>query len=270
MPEQSPDYSVILDEEGALRPADIARALSAERKVPFQDVMQSVRKCWGIVEEKAPKAAAEAAAAALTRAGVKARAVPSGLVEDLPPPQPLARLESSPAGLFHASASGGESRADWGRLALLGTAGFTVTDVRQIKSEEREDPSKKVLKMGFSLMTGLPTSMGLPKVPAKKTAETTDIAFTLDIILLAPMERLRVDASRFDFSCLKERMLYDVLGNFKLLLAELARAAPSATLNRGSRILLDKRPVREMGYDALRDMERECRWLLTLKALHPQ
>ncbi len=34
-------------------------------------------------------------------------------------------------------------------------------------------------------------------------------------------------------------------------------------------MILDAKPVREMGYESLDDLERECRWLLTLRCLRP-
>jgi len=157
-----------------------------------------------------------------------------------------------------------------GKLSIIGAACFTVSAPGPAKAPAGEDPSKRVLKTAFSMMTGLPTGMGLPKPPTAKPAETSELAAVLDLVFAEPPERLRVQASRFDYSCLSGRMVYDALGNFRLLLAELAEAAPSARLSRGARVLLEKRPVREMGYDAPEDLERECRWLLTLAALRPR
>ncbi|MBI5244941.1 MAG: hypothetical protein HY922_14840 [Elusimicrobia bacterium] len=267
----SQGYAVLISEEGHLRPADIARALAAARKIPFQDAIQSAHKCWGIVEEGVSKEAAEADAHALNQAGLKALAIPAGLLEDVPAARSIKRMDFSPAGLFPGpeSEQGQAQRVAWERLALIAAAGYRETEVWKAPPGEGSDPAKKMLKMSITLLTGMPTSLGLGQKPAEKKAEVSDFVFILDMVFKEPPERLRIEAGRFDFSCLKERMLCGGLGNFKLLSAELAKAAPKALLSRGAKVLLENRPVREMGYDGPADLERESRWLLTLKALKP-
>ncbi|MEK9146485.1 MAG: hypothetical protein AAB339_12835, partial [Elusimicrobiota bacterium] len=131
------------------------------------------------------------------------------------------------------------------------------------------DPGKKLARTAFSLMTGIPTSLGLGGKPAERKQEEAEQVLLLDLVLEGPPERLRVDARKFDFSCLKTRMVYDVLGNFRQLIRELAGQSEGASRNRGVRVLLEGKPLREMGYDEASDLDRECRWLLTLQALRP-
>lgn len=266
MADPAADYAVLIAEEAQLRPADIARALAAARKVPFQDTMRSARRCWGIVEEGLGKAEAAAAAASLTGAGLRAAAIPGTLVEELPEAEPVCRMEFSSEGLFPETRAGG-GRVPWTRLALIAAAGFRQAEAPRPAAGEAPDPAKKLLKLGFTLATGLPTSLGLGKPPPAPTAPQAEFLLFLDLILKEPARRLRIEGARFDFSCLRKRMLYDVLGNCRQLTADLAAAAPAARRNRGARVFIENRPLREMGYDALSDMERECRWLRTLEAL---
>ena len=60
-------------------------------------------------------------------------------------------------------------------------------------------------------------------------------------------------------------MLYQAMGNLKLVLADQIEAAPEAWLNHGTRVLLEGKPIRTMGYESVDDLERETRWLLTLR-----
>lgn len=263
-------YAVLISGQAPARLADIAQALAAARKVPFQDMMQAVRRSWGIIEDGAAKPAAEATVQALEKAGIKSVAVPSNLVEELPPAEPLAGAQFSPDGLFPVSKEGGAPRLVWQNLALVAAAGYKETEIRHIANPENPDMAKKLLKTGLLLMAGIPPGFGGAKKQPPKAVEVSDLVFVLDLVFKEPARRLRIDARHFDFSCLKERMRYDALGNFKILLDDAARLAPLALLNRGAMVLLEKRPVREMGYEALSDMERECRWLLTLEALKPR
>jgi len=261
-------YSVLIAEEADLRPADIARALAAARQVPFQDMMHSARRCWGIVEERLGKAEAAAAAAALSGAGLRAAAIPGSLVSELPEAEPVLRMQFSSDGLFPETRAGG-GRVPWTRLALIAAAGFRQAEAPKPAAGEALEPAKKLLKLGFTLATGLPTSLGLGKPPLAPTAPGAELILFLDLVLRDPERRLRIEGARFDFSGLKKRMLYDVLGNCRQLTADLAAAAPAARRNRGARVFIESRPLREMGYDALSDLERECRWLRTLEALRP-
>jgi len=270
MGDESLSYAVLISEQEQLRPADIARALAASRKVPFQDMMQAARKCWGIVEDGLSKPDAEAAARALNGAGLKSIAIPSALVEDLPPAEPVARMQFSPEGMFPESKEGELPRVDWRNLALVAAAGFKETEIHNVECAENPDFAKKLIKTGLLLMAGIPPGLGSGKKPLAKPVEISELVFVLDMILKEPSRRMRIDARHFDFSCLKERMAYDTQSNFKLLVGEVARLAPKAQLNHGAKVLLEKRPIREMGYDALRDMERECRWLMSLDALKPR
>jgi len=50
----------------------------------------------------------------------------------------------------------------------------------------------------------------------------------MDVLYKNPLRRLRVDAQKFDYAYLKERKLYQMFGNFKLLVGDVMKAAPEA------------------------------------------
>lgn len=266
---EAPDYAVLVADEASLRPADIARVLAAARKVPLLDMMRQMRHAWGIIEEGVAKAGAEETAKVLEAGGVKALAVPAALLEDLPPAGPATNLIFSGGGLTYAEREAPARHADWRRLALVAAAGVNETTTSAAAPGQVPDVGAKILKAGFSLMTGMPTSLGMGPKPVERKTETTDQVYVVDLVLKDPAERVRIEARRFDFSCLGARKGYNLLANVKVLVGVLAQAAPRAALGRGSRIMLDGRPLREMGYDGLGDLERESRWRLTLAALTP-
>ena len=220
------------------------------------------RHFWGIVSDRSPKDAAEAEANALVEASLPALALPSGRLEDAPDPAPAARLGWSAAEL----AKDGGNLLPWAGVKLLAPAAFRETTVKQISVAEAPDPSKRALKFGLAMATGIPIPLG-GGGSVSKSVEETELGFYLDIILGEPAERWRVNAQHFDFSCLGAVKGLGVLDNFRTLVLELCRLAPGAVRNRGAAILLNSRPMREMGYDGLSDLDRECRWLLTLSAI---
>lgn len=262
-------YAVLLAGDAALRPAELARALAAARKVPVLDLMGPMRRAWGIVEEGVTKGAAEETARVLGAAGLKALAVPAELLEELPPFSRATRLAFSAGDFACAEREAPERRVPWKRLALVAAAALTQSTPPAAAAGDPAEAAKKVIKTGISLMTGMPTSLGLSPKPVERTAAVVEEVYVVDLVFRDPAERLRIEGGRFDFSCLGARKGYNILANVKILVGQLSAAAPAAALSRGAQVMLDGRPLREMGYEELADLEREERWRLTLAALEP-
>lgn len=260
-------YAVLISEPGHLKPVEIAKVLAVFRRVPVQDVVPAARKSWGILEENLEDGTAREMADSLKAAGLGAIALPQGLMEDLPSAQAVSKMPFSTEGLFPELVPGQLERIPWERLALIAAVGFKEKVVRRIKVQEGPGLARKALDLGMRLATGFAVGLGGGKREVEKTVESSDLVFYLDLILKDSPQRLRIDAQDFDFSCLRGRMAYNVASNFKILVAELAQHAPGATRNRGAQVLLDGKPLREMGYESLAELERESRWLLTLRAV---
>ncbi len=152
------------------------------------------------------------------------------------------------------------------RLTLLAATAFKRTTTKTIKTMEGPSTAQKAVKIGL-LIAGIPTGFGGGQREVVKQVAESDLFYYADLVLKDPSEKLRVDAQAFDYSCLGARKTYGASVNFRTLLELLSDAAPSAALNRGCRYLLAGKPVRETGYEGLEDLEREEKWLLTLRAL---
>lgn len=238
-------YAVVL--AGGERPPvpELAKALSEALSVPVPDYALKLRRARGLIELDCEEDAAKREAEALTAAGARAVAVPAGLLEEAPAATPVHAFDAKPRGRALAAVTFKQSRA------------------RVISADS--GPGKRALQLGLSLATGLPlVSMGFGKKPPKVVAETDDVSY-LDLVCEDPAARLRVAAHDFDFSCLGERMGFDAPGNFRRLLEWLSPGCER--LGDGARTLLDGKPMRELAYESLEDLDREVRWLLTLRAL---
>jgi len=242
-------FAVILTRPDRYDPMAVAKALAWVRKTPLQDQVSAAKKGWGILAEHLSAEEARSLADGLGRAGLESASLPAASLVALPEAKPILSVEP---GMID-------------RLALICAAAITVTSTTTKTVQEGPSPAQKLLSTGIFLTTGLPIKIGGKEQTVEKKQQHSDLVFYLDLIYKDPLRRLRVDAQDFDYACLKERRLYHVMGNFKLLLGDLAQAAPQAWRSLGARILLEGRPVHEMGYESLSDMEREARWLLTLK-----
>lgn len=242
-------YATLVEKPEQFGAGPVAQALAAWKRVPAADMIVPARRCWGIAAQGESKERAEDLASVLRRGGVESVVVPDNLLEELPPVSTIPALEPSAAK----------------RLALLAVAAFKITTSREVKTVEGPSTAQRAVKIGL-LMAGIPTLGGGAREVIKKVEES-DLHFYADLVLESPVERLRVDAQAFDFSCLGARKAYGALVNFRTLLEWLSDLAPKAARNRGCRFMLDGKPVREMGYESLDDLEREEKWLLTLRAL---
>lgn len=249
MSEPALRYAVVLRDGPAPKLAALAQAVASVKKSPTQDLMAPMRRARGLLELDVDEAAARALVAALEGAGIPAVALPSSLLEELPPVEVVRSL-------------GQKLEAP----ALLAAAVFRSTTMKVVKEEQGPSAGERAIKMGLSLATGLPLGlMGGAKRVVEKSVESAELAYFLDVYLGRPLRRLRIDYHDFDYSCLGQRKGYDAPGNFRRLLELLSPAARQ--LNAGARCLLDGKPVRELGYDSLVDLDRESRWLLTLQSL---
>lgn len=246
-------WTVLLKKADAFDPPAVSKALAAHRKVPALDTAAEAKRCWGVVAEGLAAAAAQELVRALAAQGLEAALVLDG---SAPPAPPAARaVKEDWTGL------------PWAEVCLVAAAAFPRAVSSTVTVKEGPDAKQRLVGLGLMLVTGIPVRVGPKAREVTKTVESAEPVFYLDVALGRPVRRLRVDGQSFDYSVLGAAMGPSVLQNFKTLVAAAAAQAPAAARGRGTRILIEGRPLREMGYAGLDDLDRECRWLLALSGL---
>src|SRR5205807_6892905 len=119
---------------------------------------------------------------------------------------------------------------------LIAAAAITITSSTTKHVKEGPSAAQKIASAGLMLATGLPIRIGGKERTVEKTQHRSDLVFYMDVLYRVPSRRLRVDAQSFDYSFLKERKLYQIMGNFKLLVGDLVKVAPEAWQNHGTRV----------------------------------
>jgi hypothetical protein len=104
--------------------------------------------------------------------------------------------------------------------------------------------------------------MGGSKEVRRTEVSSTEWIVFLDVF--AADGRRRVSPDHFDFSALGRGKTPGGPENIRALAAPERIAAPQALLGRGTRVLLEGKPLNGAGYDDLDDVDKECRWLLAL------
>lgn len=258
-------YAVLLARQEDLKQPEIAKALAVFQKIPLQDAARLARNAWGIQADNLTKEAADIFAMHLKQVGVESVVLPQGLIEDLPLAAPTKSLEFLLNGIqAHLNSIQKEILAGE-QIRLIAAVGLKETLTTTVKVNVGPSTVQRAASLGL-WMSGIPLTIGKSREVEQKK-QTTELFFYLDLCLRKPVRRFRIDAQHFDFSCLKARMGFSAPQNFRTLVLEMIRLFPQALKNRGAQVLLDGAPVPSMGYDAIADLDRESRWLLTLDSL---
>lgn len=243
-------YAVLLLDRDAHDPLVLAKALGAVRGTPFHDEVLQAKRAWGIVEDALSADEAKALGHALREAGVPCAIGPTSAIASPPAAETIRSVDALPSP----------------HPILVAVAALTI--ITETKATEIQGPSgaQKAASIAITMTTGIPLNIGGKKRKVETTREEQSLSFFADLVYPDPARRLRIDASHFDFSCLGGRKAYQAQANLKVMVGDLLAAAPDAWRNHGARVLLEGQPIRTMGYASLEDLEREERWLLTLRA----
>jgi len=246
---ESPRFAVLRADKDAHDAMELARILAAVRETPLQDQVLEAKAAWGILGEDLSRSEAEALQHALHSAGLECGIGPMSALVALPAAQVVVRRDALPPV----------------PPTLIAAAALTVTTTSR-SGQRGPSGFQKAASAALMMTTGIPIKVGGRKRSVETTHDQERLVFFADLYYGAPSKRLRIDASHFDYSCLGGRMLHHAQGNLKILLGDVLESAPDAWTNHGARVLLQGRPIRTMGYGSLDDLERESRWLLTLRA----
>ena len=252
--------AVVLKERPASL-APVAQAWAAVFGIPVFDASKKVRDAGGILLENAPREVADKLAAGLGKAGVVSVVAPMDRLARLVPAVDC-KLRREGDGLKAQVPGGADVMLPLARIRILAVFALkeTTRDVKKVT--EGPTLASKALRMGISLSTGIPLPKQKTKV-VEKVTENEAFVFFLDVVT-TDGKRFRATADALDYGFLGDRKLHQALGNFKLLIADLAVACPNALRNLGAEIMLASRPVSQMGYSSPADVDRELRWMLTV------
>jgi len=262
-------YAVLLKNPKTYHPPTIAKVIQAFREIPYQDAIHLARASWGILGENLEKVKAENLIDLLPVASLEGVLWPQDKLSDLPMAKALTGLEFSDDTL-RINIKGGESQVfSWSEIKITAAAGFNSETFKVTKQEKGSSFGQKMMDVGILMSTGIPMGLFRKKKEAVQSQRSVDFMYFMDLFFKDSLERYRIDAQAFDYSCLKEKMVYNVLGNLRALITEITQKGKGSLWNKGVRDILESRPVSSMDYRSLDEIERECRWLACLTASKP-
>lgn len=259
-----PPHAVLLREPARFDALGLAGALALRSKLSAETLLPVVRRSWGILAEPSAAEEAEALAAALTKEGRRAVAVPASLIEPPPPALTVTKAELTGDGFdIVAGRSGAKrERLSWSHLKVL-SAG-AISERHPLTASEGPSLGARSARLGLTMAAGLPMLGGKRKT--RQVAQERRTSF-IELLFVEPLRRVRLLAGEFDYAALGPKMSFSAELNFRALVCELAARAPAALRGKGARAILAKAPSGELAYESFEDAEREERWLLALAVL---
>ncbi len=264
MTEPNARYAVILAAEDQFKLAPLAQALAAFKNEPQQDAAHDARGSWGIVGEKLNEEDAERLIGCLSSVKLNAVKISQSTIDLLPTAVTLVHAEFMPDGFSGVDEQARRVKLLWPQIRVIAAAGVKSTTSRTVTEKQGPTATQKALSIGIMMATGLPISVGPKKKEIKRMVSDTDYHLVFDVIANDPTLRVRVFAERVNYTFLKQRMQYNAMGNFKVLIGDMVASVPTARRGKGTRILLAGQPLNTMGYESLADLERECDWLASI------
>jgi hypothetical protein len=259
----APTWDVLLADCNEVSTASVAEAISAFKKIPFQDAAHETRLAWGFLGSALVSAEADRFEEILHSKGLPTRRVTTGSLPTLPVPQTVKAIELEPTVIKMTLSTGAIATLEPKEVAILAAIGVPQRSVSVTKTIEGRTATEKIVSVGL-LLSGIPIPIGKKKRVVEKTTIQEEMFFYGDIVTAAPHRRFRLDALALSYSFLNERMVHNTLLNFKTMLRDLAAWAPHARINKGMRYLMGNRILSQMGYETMADLDKETLWLTSI------
>ena len=255
-------YLVILKDSESFDLQVLADAVSRGLGIPRFDVATKIKRFWGILHNTPMIEQANQLKESLKQEGVETFVLSSAELKAVPRPKTLKKVSLQPWGLAFQE-EGKDGLLLWENVLLL-CAG-KIEESMSVK--ETLPPDGKVKKWVARTGISMTTVIAISRERAKKrevTKEKIDWTYCLDLVAGEGVESVRILGNSFDYSCLGDRMAYNVIINFKNLALDIARYLPNVIRNQGMRSMEEETVVKEVKYTNMHEYENEKTWLMQL------
>ena len=241
----------------------LADAMEEFHRFSFEEGMAAAKQAWGFAGEDLTRANADLLAAKCAKHGIKTTIIPSKEISSLRPVKEIEKTAISPSGLNWTTHEKETGFLSFESVNIIAAAPIKIETIKVQVSTEGPSSLERISKTAVTLTTGIPLGFGGKSKEVRKEIRQTELTFLLDII--STDERLRINSDKFDYTCLGKKKEYSSQLNFRVLLEELASFALKAEKNQGAQAILAKQPLNMLPYKTEKHLEKECRWMLTIK-----
>ena len=228
----------------------LVQAFRALPQLTDYDAATMAKDAYGILVQGLELADAGRLLQAMHAAGIGAEMVDEKSLPPLPPPKQCRRAEPLPEHLVAYDHLGRPQTFEWGHVVLLAAGGVRGTEFKHV-AKEKVVPGSYHGQRG-----GEPVTRTEHKDVAKEVVE-----LTLELFLDVAPARFHIEAGRFHFGYLGDRLRDSRPHNYAALAHDCLAHGTRAVLNRGA-ARFRKDPRKLVTYPSKHAFEEEIVWLL--------
>ena len=254
-------YFVVLKNPDSFDLQRLADVLASSLSVLKVDAVMHLKNFWGLLHKTQEIGRAQELQEKLWQEGIETFVLSTSEIKQLPAVKVLKQASLEEHGLAFEE-EGQKKSLPWNSFVLV-CAG-QVIEIETVKKRTVGDGhyAKHLVTTGVSFVSAVRISADRLKgkeVIEKKTGAT----FLLDLIAGENSESIRIIGNSFNYSCLGDRMGYNVLMNFKNLYQEISKFLTNVIKNQGVRAI-DTDDMAKMKYMSENSYENEMLWLMQL------
>jgi len=243
-------YAIVQNSLAAPPVEALVQAFRALPQLTDHDAASMAKDAFGILVGGLEMADAGRLLQALHAAGVEAEMVDEKSLPPLPPPKPCRRAAPLPEHLVASDHLGREHAIDWSHVILLAAGGVRGTEFKHVVKE-------KVVAHRYQ-----GSRSGVPVVKTEHSDKAEEkVCLTLELFLDVAPGRYHIEADRFNFAYLGDRLGDSRTRNYVALVRDCLAHATGAVLNRGATAIGQETP-RLLTYPSKHAFEEEIVWLL--------
>jgi len=224
------------------------------------DAGSMAKDAFGILVQGLDLADAGRLLQALAAVGVDAEMIDDQTLPPLPPARPCRRAEARPDAFVACDHLGRPQEFEWSKVLLLAAGGVPMMEFKH-STEERvvgytAGPGRGMYGYGYGTDSG-----GVITRTVHKDREERNVKLLLDVLLAEAPGRYRIDAEKFNFDYLGDRMVHSREKNYLALVGDCIGCAGAAILNRGGAGICQQSATL-LEYPSKHAFEEETQWLL--------
>ncbi len=259
-------YFVFLKNPDRFNHTSLADALASSLSVLKVDAVMHLKNFWGLLRKTQDSDRARELHEKLRQWGIETIIITTSEIKQLPTLKVLKQASLEEHGL--AFEEEGQKRSlPWNSFVLVGAG--QVIEIETVKKRTVGDGhyAKHLATTGVSFVSAVRISADRLKgkeVIEKKPGAT----FFLDLIAGENSESIRIVGNSFNYSCLGDKMGYNVLMNFKNLYQEISKLLTGVVKNQGARAI-DAGEMAKLKYNSESSYGNEMLWLMQLTGRSP-
>jgi len=254
-------YFVVLKNPSRFNHSSLADALASSISVLKVDAVMHLKNYWGLLHKTQEVDKAQELQEKLRQWGIETFVISTSEIKQLPAVKVLKKASLEEHGLAFEE-EGQKKSLPWNSFVLV-CAG-QVIEIETVKRRTVGDGhyAKHLVTTGVSFVSAVRISADRLKgkeVTEKKPGAT----FLIDLIARENSESIRIIGNSFNYSCLGDKMGYNVLMNFKNLYQEISKFLTDVVKNQGARSI-DADDMAKLKYISESSYENEMLWLMQL------